>query len=245
LDWLAVEFMEHGWSMRHIHRLIVLSSAYRLDTKAPADSANREVDPDNKLLWRFNRNRMEAEVVRDSILFSAGQLDLTIGGQEIEIKDAATCRRRSIYLSHHGESRAPLMATFNGADPGECYRRIESVVPQQALALANGDLSVESSRVIARKLWNDISAEKAKAPDDAAFIHAVYELLLTRKPTAAEHEISMKLLEQQRVAFADLPTTGDEPGVNDGTRPSLDAAMRARESLCHALLNHHDFISIR
>jgi hypothetical protein len=259
LDWLAVEFMENGWSMRHIHRLVVLSSAYRLDTKAPTDSANRQIDPDNKLLWRFHRNRMEAEVVRDSILFAAGQLDATIGGPEIEIKDAAASRRRSIYLSHHGESRAPLMATFDAADPGECYRRVESVVPQQALALSNGDLAVESSRVIARKLWSKVNAERGLAHfaqsaeqnvpvpsgSDATFIDAAYELLLTRSPTAAERETSMKLLERQRAVFAAATATGEEPGPDDGTRPSLDAAMRARESLCHALLNHHDFISIR
>jgi mono/diheme cytochrome c family protein len=245
LDWLAVELMEHGWSMRHVHRLIVLSSAYRLDTRAPVDSANRQVDPDNKLLWRFPRNRMEAEVVRDSILFSAGQLDQTMGGPEIEIKDEATSRRRSIYLSHHGESRTPLIAAFDGADPGECYRRVESVVPQQALALANGDLSVESSRVIARKLWKEVSADRPHTPGDAAFIDAAYELLLTRKPTAAQRAMSMKLLEQQRAVFAGVSATSDEPAADDGTRPSLDSSMRARESLCHALLNHHEFISIR
>lgn len=245
LDWLAVELMENNWSTRHLHRLIVLSGTYRLDTKASADSANREIDRDNKLLWRFHRNRMEAELVRDSILFSAGQLDPTMGGPEIEIKDAAACRRRSIYLSHHGESRAPLMAAFDSADPSECYRRVESVVPQQALALSNGDLSVESSRVIARKLWKAISAEQAETPGDAAFIDAAYELLLTRKPTTAERETSLKLLERQRTVFAAAPATGDEPGPENGTRPSLDAALRARESLCHALLNHHDFISIR
>jgi mono/diheme cytochrome c family protein len=245
LDWLAVEFMDNGWSMRHIHRLIVLSSAYRLDTKAPVDSANRQIDPDNKLLWRFHRNRMEAEVVRDSILFAAGQLDSTMGGPEIEIKDSAASRRRSIYLSHHGESRAPLMATFDAADPGECYRRVESVVPQQALALSNGDLSVESSRVIARKLWNKLSAEDAANANDRAFIDAAYELLLTRKPTAAERETSIKLLERQHALFAEVTATGEEPNIDDGTRPSLDPAMRTRESLCHALLNHHDFISIR
>ena len=242
LDWLAVELMENDWSMRHLHRLIVLSSTYRLDTKAPVDSANRQVDPDNKLLWRFNRNRMEAELVRDCILFSAGQLDLAIGGPEIEIKDAPACRRRSVYLSHHGENRAPLMAAF---DPGECYRRVESVVPQQALALSNGDLSVESSRVIARKLWNAIAMEHPEKTDDATFIDAAYELLLTRKPTKAEQDASLKLLEQQKALFTAAPATGDKPGLEDGTRPSLDAALRARESLCHALLNHHDFISIR
>jgi hypothetical protein len=245
LDWLAVEFMENDWSMQLLHRLIVLSSTYRLDTRMPAESVNRQLDTDNKFLWRFNRKRMESELVRDSMLFVSGQLDPKMGGPEVEIKDAAACRRRSIYLSHHGENRAPLMAAFDGADPSECYRRVESVVPQQALALANGDLAIESSRVAARRLRDEIAAaEPDHGRDDTVFVDAAYELLLTRKPTPLERQASMELLERQRKAFSAAGSTGDEPTTTDGTRPSVDPAMRARESLCHALLNCHDFISI-
>jgi hypothetical protein len=245
LDWLAVEFMENGWSMRHLHRLIVLSSAYRLETNTPANSPNVRIDPDNKLLWRFARKRMESELIRDSILFAAGQLDLKMGGPEIEIKDAPTCRRRSIYLSHHGEDRAPLMEAFDGADPNECYRRIESVVPQQALALANGDLAIEASRVIARKLWTKLAAaQRTQDNGDLRFVEAAYDHLLTRQSTPYERKAALTLLEQQRKVFVAAGLTGDEPALEDGTRPSLDPAMRARESLCHAMLNCHDFISI-
>jgi hypothetical protein len=245
LDWLAVEFMDRGWSMKHVHRLIVLSSTYRLDTRVPRNSPNQQIDPDNRLLWRFDRKRMESELVRDSILFAAGQLDPKMGGPEIEIKDASACRRRSIYLSHHGENRAPLMATFDAADPCECYRRVESVVPQQALALANGDLAIESSRVIARRLWKEMQdANALSAGDETNFVDAAYELLLTRKPTPQEREASLELLQQQQQLFIAAGATGDESAADDGTRPSTDPAMRARESLCHALLNCHDFISI-
>jgi hypothetical protein len=190
LDWLAIEFMENNWSMRHLHRLMVLSSTYRLDTKTPVDSPNRQLDADNRLLWRFHCKRMESELVRDSLLFVSGQLDPKIGGPEVEIKDAPACRRRSIYLSHHGENRAPLMATFDGADPCECYRRIESVVPQQALALANGDLAIETSRITARRMWKEISGAGQPA-DDAVFVEAAYEQLLTRRPTPQEREASL------------------------------------------------------
>jgi hypothetical protein len=90
-----------------------------------------------------------------------------------------------------------------------------------------------------------VSVESTEAENDADFIDAAYELLLTRKPTAAERDISMKLLNEQRTLFAGAPASGPEPTLDDGSRPSSDAEMRARESLCHALLNHHDFISIR
>jgi Protein of unknown function (DUF1553) len=190
---------------------------------------------------------MESELVRDSILFAAGRLDLTLGGPEIELKDAAPCRRRSLYLSHHGEDRESLMKTFDGADPTECYRRTESVVPQQALALANGDLAVELSRVFARRLWREVAAQGLNAScRDSRFIAAAYEQLLSRQPTFEEREASLKLLEQQRAVYRANEAAGDEPVADDdGSRPSLDPAMRARESFCHALLNHHDFISIR
>jgi mono/diheme cytochrome c family protein len=244
LDWLAVEFVESGWSMKHVHRLMVKSTTYRLDTKAAVDSPNRTIDPENRLLWRFNRTRMEAEVVRDSLLFAAGQLDLTRGGPEIEIKDAAGCRRRSLYLSHYGEAMSPLMSTFDGANPDECYRRSESVVPQQALALANGDLAVETSRVTARQLWDALAGEKNRLVNDTTFIEAAYQHLLSRFPSPEELAASLTLLEQQRAVYQ-ADSAGEGPAADDGGRPSLDAAMRARESLCHALLSHHDFISIR
>ena len=137
------------------------------------------------------------------------------------------------------------MAAFDGADPNECYRRVESVVPQQALALANGDLAIESSRVIARRLWNTFADTQPLQPtDDTAFVEAAYEHLLTRKPTPQELDASLTLLEKQRTLFLTAASPGDEPALEDGARPSIDPTMRARESLCHALLNCHDFISI-
>jgi hypothetical protein len=136
------------------------------------------------------------------------------------------------------------MSTFDSANPNECYRRVESVVPQQALALANGDLAIESSRIVARRLSKELSSSEPPQSTAPEFIEAAYEHLLTRRPTSQELEASLKLLEQQRKVFAAVKLVGDEPAFEDGTRPSINPAMRARESLCHALLNCHDFISI-
>src|SRR4029079_16404369 len=84
LDWLAVEFRDSGWSMKHLHRLIVTSNTYRQQSAAGKDNPNLARDPDNRTLWRFNSRRVEAEIVRDSILYAAGTLDKTLGGPVLE-----------------------------------------------------------------------------------------------------------------------------------------------------------------
>ncbi|NBV25453.1 MAG: DUF1553 domain-containing protein, partial [Proteobacteria bacterium] len=155
LDWLAAEFMESGWSMKHLHRLIVTSAAYRRasaieDRGSKVESQRRlaldprlsTLDPENHLLWRMNPGRMEAEVVRDSILHLAGALDPRMGGQELENKDALATTRRSLYYSFNPESdgRSEFSALFDAPDPNDCYRRTRSVIPQQALALTNSKL---------------------------------------------------------------------------------------------------------
>src|SRR5262249_34612490 len=94
LDWLAAEFMERGWSMKAMHRLLVTSSAYRL--ASTPDDANLALDRDNKYLWRMNSRRMEAEVVRDCVFYVAGRLDSTRGGPDLDLKDGLTLPRRSL-----------------------------------------------------------------------------------------------------------------------------------------------------
>ena len=128
LDLLAVEFMESGWSFRHLHRLIVTSEAWRRDSStAKVDSHTREADPENRFYWRMNPRRMEAQVVRDSLLHLSGELDLTMGGSSVD-PDGET-KRRSIYFNHSPEKRSLFLSTFDDADLLQCYRRSESVVP--------------------------------------------------------------------------------------------------------------------
>ena len=146
--------MESGWSMKHIHRLIVTSQTYRMSSarRTAADQAGR--DPENTFLWRMNPGRMEAEVVRDSLLRLAGVLDGTMGGQELENTEALTTRRRSLYYSCHPEAggKSEFVALFDAPDANECYRRTRSVVPQQALALTNNPLIHELSGRLAAEL---------------------------------------------------------------------------------------------
>ncbi|MEQ1850115.1 MAG: DUF1553 domain-containing protein [Chthoniobacteraceae bacterium] len=228
LDWLAVEFMESGWDMKHLHRLMVTSAAYRRMSSAPGSTAGdatpaRRADPENKWLWRMNPGRMEAEVVRDSILHLAGVLDPRMGGQELENKEALTTARRSLYYSFNPESdgRSEFSALFDAPDPTECYRRTRSVIPQQALALTNSKLVHDHAAALLKRLALPESAA------NAAFITAAFEHILNRPPNAAELAGCESFLAQR------------------GAAAPKEAGARARESLVRVLLNHNDFITVR
>ncbi|QDV35279.1 PSD1 and planctomycete cytochrome C domain-containing protein [Tautonia plasticadhaerens] len=244
LDWLAVELMEPStpgvrpWSMKHLHRQIVLSASYRMASQASdPDHPGRSLDPEDRMLWRFRPARMEAEVVRDSLLHVAGVLDPEVGGPELDQSEGQTNRRRSLYFAHHGEASMPFLELFDAPDPGECYRRTTSVVPQQSLALANSGLALAMARTIAP----DLSARLAD-PGDDAFIVAAFERVLSRPPSPEEHALSASFLDRQARLFSgeELP---EAPGIDPP--PSTDPGARARENLIHALLNHNDFVTIR
>ncbi|MCO6457387.1 MAG: DUF1553 domain-containing protein, partial [Pirellulaceae bacterium] len=225
LDWLAVELMDSGWSMKHLHRLMVTSQAYRMRSGGPPDEASR-LDPENRLLWRMNVGRMEAELVRDSLLHVAGRLDLRSGGQELENSEAASGQRRSLYYSCHPEldGKSQLGALFDAAEATECYRRTRSVVPQQALALTNSQLVHDVSRDVAADLWQ---AVMESAGDEQAFVVAAFEHLLSRQPSDSELAACLEYL---------------AAGTDAATGP---AAASGRESLVRVLLNHNDFLAIR
>ena len=232
LDWLAVELMEGAnggvharrpWSMRRLHRLIVTSETYKMQSEAGApDNPNLARDPDNRLLWRFNARRMEAEVVRDGILHVAGELDARLGGAPLDnVKDAGS-HRRSLYFSVYPEGGGHLafLELFDPPDPCDCYRRSESIVPQQALALTNSRLMLDHSRLLARKL-----AVRGPQQRDAAFVRLAFEQVLARAPTAEETAVCCTFLWKQE-------------GLHHN-------AARARASLLRVLFNHDDFVTVR
>lgn len=256
LDWLAVELMESGWSMKHMHRLIVTSDAYKRVSSAGAGSTSREsdvestqkpaiaaataftsdassaalarnpfqVDPENKLLWRMNPGRMEAEVVRDSLLTVAGSLDLKMGGQELENSESLTTHRRTLYYSCQPEldGKSEFGALFDAPEPTDCYRRTRSVIPQQSLALTNSafvhDLSVQIT-------------QDSLPLDDTSFVNRLFEQILCRAPTPTELSLCLTALH---------PTSPDLASLS-----KADAEQHARSSLVRVLLNHNDFITIR
>jgi hypothetical protein len=236
LDWLACELMDHGWSMKHLHRLIVTSSAYRMQSRAAGP--NSVADSENRYLWHFNSRRAEGEIVRDSILQAAGQLDPTIGGPVLENDKEAGSRRRSLYFAVYPEGGGHLqfVAMFDAPDPCDCYKRTESIVPQQALVMTNSRLLLDCSRSLAGKL-------SKQSVDESAFIVAAFEHVLTRTPTAEENSACVDFLRKQRTLLRSAPATVVRG--ESSIPPSPDPAQRAREGLVRALFSHDDFVTMR
>ena len=229
LDWLAVELMESNWSMKRIHRLIVTSRMYRLQSSPGREDDNRTRDPDNHWLWHYPTRRAEAEVIRDALLFVAGDLDTTFGGREIETTQEPTSTRRSLYFSSHPEAGGALklLEFFDAPDTCDCYRRSENLMPQQALALTNSEFAHQRSRSLARRLL-----EGADTADLDATITAAFEIVLTRPPTAAEKTACRAFVHKQIAAL--------------GKSVAPEAArLRAWESLARVLFNHHEFVNPR
>jgi hypothetical protein len=243
LDWLAAEFMSQNWSMKAMHRLLVTSRAYRMDSQG--DAANAALDPDNRYLWRMNPRRMEAELIRDSVLYVAGQLDPTMGGPELDQKLGLTVPRRSVYFRHAAEKQMEFLTLFDVASVTECYQRPESIVPQQALALANSSLVLAQARLLARRLWQEVGEQTTPAAT-SAFVTAAFEQVLGRPPTAQEWGECARFLEDQAGLLADKDKlTPFASGPPSAVAPSAAAQLRARENLVHVLLNHHEFVTIR
>ncbi len=232
IDALAVELMDGEWTMKRMHRKIVGSDAYRRSSAIPQSAIHnpQSIDADNRFLWRFSTHRIDAEIVRDSLLAVAGQLDRTIGGKEIEIAPANKSQRRSLYFAHHGEAKMEFLDLFDGASATDCYVRTTSIRPQQALALANSELALAQSRALAKELAGPIAAMQADQ-QDAAFIAAAFETILSRPPSEQETVISLEFLATQRQTLT--------------LANAADIVSRSRESLVHALLNHNDFVTVR
>lgn len=222
LDYLAIELVEHDGSMKHLHRLMVTSQAYRLQSsQLAADPDTLAADPENRWYWRTNPIRMESQVVRDSLLHLAGELDLTLGGPSIPISQEDS-RRRALYFVHSKNDNERFLSMFDDANVLDCYRRSDSIVPQQALALENSKLAIEMSEEIAQRI-------EAAHPgmDDAEFIREAFQQVLASAPTAEEQSIAEQALQ------ALIPSTTDP------------APVRARALFILALLNHNDFVTIR
>ncbi len=225
LDWLAAELIESGWDMKHVHRLIVGSATYRMSSESTGREADVAKDPDNVFWWRRNTIRLESEVIRDSVLSLAGTLDLTMGGPPVATDKEDDSRRRSIYFFHSNNERNLFLTTFDEALVTECYRRDQSIVPQQALAMTNSRLVLESAKPIAERISKNISENGAKV-EDTAFIRTSFLLLLGSSPNDAALSASQEALNEWRKL------------------PRITAAD-VRSYLVWSLLNHNDFVTLR
>ena len=169
---------------------------------------------------------MESQLVRDTLLALSGELEDQIGGPSVDPNPDV--RRRSLYLKHSRDQQDKFLSMFDDADILQCYRRSESIVPQQALALSNSKLAIELSASIASSVSNRTSDSDSKS-----FVRESFFTLIGRACTNEEMEACLRYLDQMRAL----------PGLNSVSLPEREARIRAR--LVQTLINHNDFISIR
>ncbi len=189
LDWLAAELIDNGWSARHLHRLILGSSAYR--QSSDYNAANAAIDPDNKLLWRREPRRLEAEAIRDSILAVAGRLDVALGGPSVPAKDMETSTRRSVYLEQKRDKLPHQQMLFNGANAlTSCSRRRVSTVALQPLYLLNSDFMQRMAAAFAQRI-------EEQAGDEGDLARTAIELALSRAAGEEEVKRAQELIEKE------------------------------------------------
>ena len=208
LDWLAVEFMNRGWSIKQTHKLIMTSEAYQMASEYN-DEANAQKDPDNKLLWRYRINRVEGEIIRDSIMAVAGTLDRTMGGPAIfpfvpqelldsiergiwrNTPDGPKVWRRSVYIYAKRSLPFPMVHVFDLADLNVSFgARNVSTVPTQALTLLNNEFVLNQAKLFAERL------QKEAGDDVPRQVDLAYRLALTRPPTGNELSAAAAMIRQ-------------------------------------------------
>ncbi len=176
---------------------------------------------------------MQAEVVRDSLLWVAEELDTTMGGHEIDHQHGMKSHRRSLYFSHHGEEKMEFLELFDAANACDCYKRNSSVQPQQALALSNSELTQRLSRSLAMKIRDRVSSSESSN----AFARMAFLQILGREPSSRELTASTVFLARQEKQFTELRPTDAEL--------EFEPSSRARANLIHVLMNHNDFVTVR
>ena len=179
----------------------------------------------------MNTGRLEAEVIRDSILYIADSLDLQFGGQELENNLSFTTHRRSIYYCCQPEEdgKSPLGQLFDGPDPTDCYRRTRTIIPQQALALTNSSIIHQAAQKLEEKLRPTV----ANAPLPQVFIEAAFQSILNRSPSQVEMDSCLAFLQ---------PPASD---LSVGSSTNETANRQRCASLLRVLFNHNDFITVR
>ena len=179
LDWLAHQFIASGWSIKAMHRTIMLSAAYQQSSRFESTAFNK--DPGNALLWRMNRRRLDVEAWRDSMLAVAGRLDRTIGGQSVSL-DAPANQRRTFYAAISRHDLAWMLRLFDFPDPNiTSGGRALTTVPLQQLFVLNSDFMLTNARAVAARL----QAVSSSGQDDGERIRQAYLLLYGRAAQAA------------------------------------------------------------
>jgi mono/diheme cytochrome c family protein len=191
LDWLATRFVESGWSIKKMHRLLMLSSVYQQGNAVDPKAAR--LDPENRLLASFPRRRLTIEELRDSLLMASGRLDLTLGGPSVEITRPPFPRRRTLYGFIDRLNLQSFYRTFDFANPDSTTgKRYNTTVPQQALYMMNSPFVVENARELIRR------PEVAAVPDEAKRVRLVYREVYGRWPSTEEVSLALDFLKSAR-----------------------------------------------
>ncbi len=254
LDWLAGEFMRRGWSRKELIRLILTSATYRQESRSRPELEER--DPQNALLARQNRFRVESEVTRDLHLAVGGLLEPRIGGPSIRPplpegfqelaydgmewpESSGTEKyRRSLYIFFQRSVPYPMLMTFDAPDSTtSCVRRNRSNTPLQALTLLNGPLFVESARAFGGRLL-----QEAPGGDSQRIRHA-FRLALAREPDPGEEGVVRELVDDYRGIFGDNPDAAAEYVGSDHSGAFSETEMAAWVAAGRMILNLDEFLT--
>lgn len=249
LDWLAAAFTEReglgvgergskdartryacGWSLKKLHRLIMLSNTYQMSSQH--DPRHFAIDPDNLLLWRMNRRRLDLEALRDSLLYVAGRLDLTMGGKSVELTTAPYSTRRTVYGFIDRQNLQGLFRTFDFASPDSTVaQRYETTVPQQALFMMNSPFFAEQAKHLAQRALENSDGASVS---DTERLHRLYRLALGRTPTSEEVSDGLRFLRQ-----ASAPVR--EASLNSPPPSQTASSTGAWEQYAQVLLMTNEF----
>jgi hypothetical protein len=261
LDWLAVEFIERGWSLKAMHRLMVTSAAYQqssfVDPTNDQHAKAREADPENNLLWHFRRRRLDAESIRDAMLQVSGELNLRMFGPSARpdlpkgFKSTYAWQadekpedrnRRSIYVFARRNLRLPLLESFDSPDMhNSCARRANTTTAPQALLLLNSEFTLAQARYWTGQLLEDF----CECEDDTALFQTAYERAFGRPATEDELEAARGFVDAQAKTIAAQGTDVKPELLPTPTSYKLPPARAAAlVDLCHALLNSNEFLFV-
>ncbi len=188
LDYLSHEFVRNGWSIKSLHRMIMLTSTYQQGSDNNPSYAER--DPEDRMLWKYPRRRLDFESMRDAFLMVSGQLDPTIGGRSVPIGEPPFTPRRTLYGFIDRQNLDGVYRTFDFASPdATSARRFVTTVPQQALFLMNSPFVVEQAR--------QLTALSAASGESQDRIRALYSRIFGRTPERREIEVGLRFLAQQ------------------------------------------------
>ena len=221
LDWLAATFVENGWSVKNLQRLIVLSAAYQQSCTNNPKFA--ELDPDNRFLWRYNLRRLDLEEMHDALLAITGELDPAIGGRSAFITSEGFASRRAIYTIIDRRAPPELLTQFDFPSPDvESGRRYTTIVPQQALFLMNSPMVIEAARKLVDR------AAFAALKSDEERVASLYLAVYQRPPTQQEIALAIRYVKQNPAGTGvDVP----EPVVATGPQPSAkDTRKETRQA---------------